>query len=123
SSANGPRAAEMRTKRTALRRAPGARTIARLLTLERDRLSKSETVMVAAIESGVPSLVEARAIIAAFQAMIRKRLLAVLDPWIDRARTSIVASFASGVVKDKAAVSAAITSPWSNGQTDGQITK
>lgn len=107
----------------ALRRAPGARTIARLLTLDRDRLSKSETVMVAAIESGVPSLVEAREIIATFQAMIRKRLLAALDPWIDRARTSIVASFASGVVKDKAAVSAAITSPWSNGQTEGQITK
>ena len=32
-------------------------------------------------------------------------------------------SFANGVLKDKAAVSAAITSPWSNGQTEGQITK
>jgi transposase len=50
-------------------------------------------------------------------------MLEVLDPWIDRARASIVASFANGVVKDKAAVSAAITSPWSNGQTEGQITK
>jgi transposase len=29
----------------------------------------------------------------------------------------------SGLIKDKAAVSAAITSPWSNGQTEGQITK
>jgi transposase len=28
-----------------------------------------------------------------------------------------------GVVKDRAAVSAAIASPWSNGQTEGQITK
>jgi transposase len=55
--------------------------------------------------------------------MIRKRTLAVLDPWIERARASIVASFASGVIKDKAAVSAAISSPWSNGQTEGQITK
>jgi transposase len=106
-----------------LRRTPGARTIARLLSVERDRLSKSETVMVAAIEAGVPSLVEAREIIAAFQAMIRKRTLAVLDPWIESARASIVASFASGVIKDKAAVSAAISSPWSNGQTEGQITK
>jgi hypothetical protein len=34
-----------------------------------------------------------------------------------------VASFANGVIKDQAAVSAAITSPWSNGQTEGQITK
>jgi transposase len=107
----------------ALRRPPGAGTIARLLTLDRDRLSKAETVMVAAIEAGAPSLVEARELIATFQAMIRTRSLAVLDPWIERARTSIVASLASGVVKDKAAVSAAITSPWSNGQTEGQITK
>jgi transposase len=36
---------------------------------------------------------------------------------------ALVASFANGVIKDQAAVSAAITSPWSNGQTEGQITK
>ena len=34
-----------------------------------------------------------------------------------------MASFASGMLKDKAAVTAAIVSPWSNGQTEGQITK
>ncbi len=41
----------------------------------------------------------------------------------DVARASLVASFANGVIKDEAAVRAAITSPWSNGQTEGQITK
>ena len=55
--------------------------------------------------------------------MIRRKSQADLDPWIERARASPVASFANGVIKDKAAVSAAITSPWSNGQTEGQITK
>jgi transposase len=44
----------------ALSRAPSARTIARLMTIGRDSLSKSEAVTVAAIEGGVPSLVEAR---------------------------------------------------------------
>jgi len=45
-------------------------------------------------------------------------------PWLDdRARESSVASFANGVLKDRPAVAAAITSPWSNGQTEGQITK
>jgi transposase len=99
------------------------RTIARFLTVGRDRLSKSESVTVAAIEAGVPLLVEARDIVATFQAMIRKRSLGDLEPWLERARSSLVASFASGVVKDQAAVAAAITSPWSNGPTDGQITK
>jgi transposase len=79
--------------------------------------------MVAAIEASVPTLVEARSIIAAFQAMIRKRSLGLIDGWIESAHSSIVGSFANGVVKDKAAVSAAITSFWSNGQTEGQITK
>ncbi len=93
------------------------------MTVGRDGLSKAETVIVAAIEDGVPLLVEAREIVAAFQAMIRKKSLANLEPWLDRASSSLVASFGSGVFKDKAAVSAAITSPWSNGQTEGQITK
>ena len=35
----------------------------------------------------------------------------------------LVASFANGVRKDEAAVRAAIISAWSDGQTEGQITK
>jgi len=104
-------------------RAPSARTVARLMTIGRDSLSKSETVTVAAIECGVPVLVAAREIITAFQSMIRKKSPADLEPWLERARPSLVAAFASGIIKDQAAVSAAITSPWSNGQTEGQITK
>ncbi|WP_206781024.1 hypothetical protein, partial [Escherichia coli] len=43
-----------------LQRVPSARTLARWLTTGRDRLTKAETLMVAAVESGVPALVEAR---------------------------------------------------------------
>ena len=107
----------------ALSRTPSARTIARLLTVGRDRLSKAETVTVAAIESGVTLLVEAREVVADFQGIIRGKALAELDPWIERAKTSLVAAFANGVTKDKAAIAAAISSGWSNGQTEGQICK
>uniref|UniRef100_Q07SW5 Transposase IS204/IS1001/IS1096/IS1165 DDE domain-containing protein n=1 Tax=Rhodopseudomonas palustris (strain BisA53) TaxID=316055 RepID=Q07SW5_RHOP5 len=107
----------------ALHRVPSARTIARLMTTGRDTLSKSETVTIAAVETGVPLLVEAREIVTAFHAMIRKKSHTDLDAWLERASSSPVASFANGVTKDKAAVSAAITSAWSNGQTEGQITK
>ena len=106
-----------------LQRIPSARTIARLMTIGRDTLSKAETVTVTAIEAGVPTLVEAREIIAEFHMMIRRKTVAALTPWIERARASLVASFASGVAKDEAAVGAAITLPWSNGQTEGQITR
>ena len=55
--------------------------------------------------------------------MVRKKAHADLDLWPERACTSLVASFANGVTKDKAAINAAITTCWSNGQTEGQITK
>jgi len=60
-----------------------------------------------------------RAPVAAFQAMIRKKAGNDLDGWIDRAKTGLLASFASGVTKDRAAVVATITNVWSNGQTEG----
>ncbi len=55
--------------------------------------------------------------------MIRKRAEAELDSWITEARASLLASFATGIGNDKAAVHAAISEPQSNGQTEGQITK
>jgi|SRR5271166_4332336 len=93
------------------------------MTIGLDGLSKSETVVVAAIERGAPSLVQAREINATFQAMVRRKSLFDLDRWLERARTSLVSPFAKGVIKDKVAVSAAISSNWSNGQNEGQITK
>jgi transposase len=93
------------------------------MTIGRDLLTKAETVMVVAIEAGVPALVEAREIITEFHLMIRRRLETGLIPWIERARASLIASFANGVARDEAAVRGAITSFWSNGQTEGQITR
>ena len=93
------------------------------MIIGRDLLTKAETVTITAIEAGVPTLVEAREIIAEFHLMIRRKTEAGLTTWIGRARASLVASFASGVARDEAAVRAAITLPWSNGQTEGQITR
>lgn len=106
-----------------LQKVPSARTISRLMTTARDNLSKADTVTIAAIEARVPTLVEARMLVESFQTMVRKKLVADLDPWITTASLSLIGSFASGIIRDKAAVRAAITEPWSNGQTEGQITK
>jgi len=51
---------------------------------------------------------------------------ASFDQWLDDARTCgirAVETFARGLAQDAAAVRAALTTPWSNGQTEGQITK
>ena len=80
-------------------------------------------MIIAAIEGGVPSLVKARALVDQFHDMIRKKDEAKLDTWIANAKTSLVSSLATGVLKDRAAVRAAIAEPWSNGQVEAQITK
>lgn len=104
-----------RADQSALARTPSARSIARLMTLARDDLSKSDAVLVAAIESNVPDLTTARTLIDDFQTMIRSKAAAKLDGWLDGAKASLIASFANGVEKDIAAVRNAITSTWSNG--------
>ena len=106
-----------------LQKVPSARTIARLMTTARDHLSKADTVTIAAIEAGVPELVDARRLIDQFHDMIRKRIASELDPWLIAASESLIASFASGVSNDRVSVHAAMVQPWSNGQTEGQINK
>lgn len=68
-----------RADQSALPRTPSARSIARLMTLARDDLSKSDAVLIAAIESNVPDLVIARTLIDDFQQMIRSKGVAELD--------------------------------------------
>ena len=105
------------------RRCPAPRALARLMTLAREKLTASEAVIVAVVERAAPALVAARGHIEAFHRMIRRRNADGLDDWLSAAAASPVASFAKGIAADKAAVSAAIALPWSNGQTEGQICK
>ena len=46
-----------------------------------------------------------------------------MEEWIKDAAASLLASFARGIIADKQAVTAGIVEPWSNGQTEGHITK
>ena len=105
-----------------LQKVPSARTIARLMTTARDHMSKADTITIAAIETGVPTLVAARTLTDRFHIMVKRRTEADLVPWIAAASQSLIASFASGIT-NIAAVHAALVQPWSNGQTEGQITK
>lgn len=71
----------------------------------------------------VPELVADLQAIGDFQSMIRSKTACKLDEWLETAKNSLVGSFACGVEKDLDAVCNAIVSPWSNGQTEGQITR
>jgi transposase len=89
----------------------------------RTQLAKAEAVLIAVIETALPSLVKPRQLVERFQKMIRGSKGEALETWIDAAMPSPLASFATGIRADRNAVAAAILQPWSNGQTEGQITK
>ena len=93
------------------------------MTTARDDLTKSGAVLVAVIEMSVPELVAARDAVGDFQSMIRSKTAHMLEDWLETAKNSLIGSFANGVEKDIDAVRNAIISPWSNGQTEGQITR
>jgi transposase len=103
--------------------APPARKLSHLMTTQREQLTKAEAVAMARIETGVPALATARALLERFHRMLRARDTAALTPWIADSETSLLASFCKGIRADLAAVKAALTEQWSNGQTEGQITR
>ena len=79
--------------------------------------------MVAVIESAVPDLVSARDLMNRFHHIIQRREGDALETWVSDAKPSLLTSFTTGIVNDRAAVMDALTEPWSNGQTEGQNTK
>ena len=105
------------------RRCPAARALARLMTVARTKLTRSEAIIVARIEAVVPALVAARKLVDRFHRLIREKRTTDLDDWLVDAAGSPIASFAKGVAADRLAVAAAIEEVWSNGQTEGQITR
>ena len=109
----------MELSRTAL----PARLLSKLMTTRRDALSKADAVTVAAIEIGVTTLAAARDMMEQFHRIFRTRDTDALARWVTDASVGLLASFGKGIVADLAAVRAALTEPWSNGQTEGQINK
>jgi len=79
--------------------------------------------LIAAIETASPSIVKARNLHDRFAALISAKRPDLLDPWLSEAAQSEMSMFAEGIAADKVAITAAVTETWSNGQTEGQVTK
>lgn len=105
------------------RAVPSAQVVARLMTAARDQLWRSEARLVTMIEDAAPVLVIVRNLAERIHRMIRQQSAYDLGAWIEEAMETPLRSFANGLSDDWDAVKAAITDLWSNGQTEGQITK
>jgi transposase len=71
----------------------------------------------------VPALTTARVLRERFHGMVHAREIDALAPWLTDIEGSLITSFGKGIKAHVAAVRAALCEPWSNGQTEGHITK
>ena len=97
-----------------------------LLLRAGDALTPEEQIYRTALLDENPAIRETQQLAADFGALVRAKDHPALAAWFDRAEASSqpeIRSFAMGLRRDQAAVEAAITSVWSNGQTEGQVNR
>jgi len=85
-----------------------------------------EMAFVGEILRRCPTLATMSGAVRRFFALLRQRQVDDLAAWLHEAGASGIpelAAFAQGVRRDLAAIQAAFTSPWSQGQTAGQVTR
>lgn len=73
-----------------------------------------------------PEVLIAQQLVLAFLQLVRERAAESLEPWIERARASglpELVEFAKGLVRDRAAVEAALRCKWSNSITEGHVNR
>lgn len=79
--------------------------------------------MVAAIEGAVPSLMTAQDFVERFHHMLQSGTPEALSAWITEAKASLITSFDGGIAELEVAVRSALNEAWSNGITEGGITR
>jgi len=101
-----------------------AKQAAWLVVKQPDALTVEEQEALAKMRQANTDIEQAYSLAQTFGQLVRERKYQEFDPWIASAKATGIrelTSFAAGLVRDKAAVVAALSLPWSNGQVEGQI--
>jgi transposase len=96
-----------------------------LLQEEAERSALEQTYVAELLRSNAP-LAKLTELVRSFFALLHERRVDDLEAWLQQASASgiaEVAAFAEGVRRDLAAVQAAMTLPWSQGQTEGHVNR
>lgn len=102
------------------------RKAAWLLVRRPEQLRPDEQGMVERLCGHAATLAQAYALAQAFIQMVRERRGEAFDAWLAQMSASDIAefrAFAANLEHDKAAVSAALSLPYSNGQVEGQVNR
>jgi transposase len=117
----------MRTKPTPLKAAaPSPREIGWWFCLPVNRLSQKQQDQLLLLREADSELGELYHLAQTFFRLIRDHSSSQLTPWMENAlesQTPELRSFARGLGRDEIAVRAGLDLPWSQGQTEGQITR
>jgi transposase len=103
--------------------APSRQRLALLLTGDPADWTSEERLYLERLFSLSPEIATLHDLAQRFGRMVRQHGADDLTPWLAEALESDLRSFAEGLRQDLAAVWAALATPWSNGQTEGQITR
>ena len=95
-----------------------------LFVSQPNKLDEKQQQHVQAIRAGHPDLETAYDLSQRFVLMLTERRGSELDGWLMQAKQSGIVElqrFATGIRRDYAAVRAAFSSPWNNGQVEAQV--
>ena len=101
-------------------------TAAALCVKPRGQMTARQVAHRRRAESGVPEFTAMRRLAMRFRGLLRGGTAEELDAWLIDARASGIYGmqrFARTIRQDIEAVRNAVSEPWSNGQTEGQINK
>jgi transposase len=102
---------------------PSKQRAAWLVVADPEMLNSTELRFVEALIAHSPALDVLISMARKFSSMVRRQQADRLDGWLAAAKESALAGFASGLMRDLAAVRAALSLPWSTGPVDGQISR
>jgi transposase len=117
----------MRTRPTPLKGiVPSPREIAWWFCLPVDRLGTKHREYLQILQERDQELNSLYTLAQAFLRMIREHSSSQLSSWVQEAEACLIPElrgFARGLERDEAAIRAGLDLPWSQGQTEGQITR
>lgn len=106
--------------------APAARQLVWYLLKDPQTMSLAEQEVLPKLKSSCSELALAYDLVQEFIKMVKHRKPEALEPWLTSVASSKLRdleNFAAGLERDKAAVLAALSLGWSNGQTEGQVNR
>jgi transposase len=117
---------DQRPEKATRPRLPSARRISWFLLREPASLSAAEQRALTAIHAAAPDLATVQPLVHQFHQLVKERDATAFTAWREQALGSTLPelnSFITGLDRDREAVEAALTLPWSNGPVEGQVNR